>query len=174
MDTENKYQRSIDLLNLATANEIATSLQYMYFHVHCEDMGYSDLARLFKRTSIQEMEHIEDFAERILYLEGDVQMVSEFRYKPLTDVKEMLQFSHRLEQLTVDNYNKYAKETSAMADGITHRMFQDVLEHEEKHLDNFRTELENLERFGDNYLALQSRKNTKKEVEDLKFEDDEL
>jgi bacterioferritin len=37
----NKYQKSIDLLNDALGKEIATSLQYMYFHVHFEDAGYS-------------------------------------------------------------------------------------------------------------------------------------
>ena len=33
----NKYQKSIDLLNDALGKEIATSLQYMYFHVHFEE-----------------------------------------------------------------------------------------------------------------------------------------
>ena len=38
--TQNKYQVSIDLLNDAVGKEIATSLQYMYFHTHFEDDRY--------------------------------------------------------------------------------------------------------------------------------------
>lgn len=40
MATENKYQKSIDRLNQAIGKEIATTLQYLYFHVHFEDDGY--------------------------------------------------------------------------------------------------------------------------------------
>lgn len=40
MATENKYQKSIDRLNQAIGKEIATTLQYLYFHVHFEDDAY--------------------------------------------------------------------------------------------------------------------------------------
>ena len=74
MSTENKYQKSIDCLNDAIGKEIATSLQYMYFHVHLEDAGYKYLASYFRKVSIEEMRHIEEFSERIMFLEGDVDM----------------------------------------------------------------------------------------------------
>ena len=41
---KNKYQVSIDLLNDAVGKEIATSLQYMYFHTHFEDDRYQYLS----------------------------------------------------------------------------------------------------------------------------------
>ena len=41
--TQNKYQVSIDLLNDAVGKEIATSLQYMYFHTHFEAVSYTHL-----------------------------------------------------------------------------------------------------------------------------------
>ncbi len=34
------YRQSIELMNRAVGLEIASSMQYMYFHVHCEDAGY--------------------------------------------------------------------------------------------------------------------------------------
>ena len=43
--TQNKYQVSIDLLNDAVGKEIATSLQYMYFHTHFEDDRYQYLSK---------------------------------------------------------------------------------------------------------------------------------
>ena len=37
MANEKKYERSIELLNNALAEENTASLQYMYFHFICED-----------------------------------------------------------------------------------------------------------------------------------------
>ncbi len=66
------YEKSIELLNRAVADELSAVHQYMYFHFHCDDQGYDLLAGLFKRTAIEEMVHIERIAERILYLKSDV------------------------------------------------------------------------------------------------------
>ena len=52
MATENKYQKSIDRLNQAIGKEIATTLQYLYFHVHFEDDGYEYFSKMMKQTSI--------------------------------------------------------------------------------------------------------------------------
>lgn len=70
-ETRNSSQRvSIGLLNDAVGKEIASSLQYIYFHVHFEDARYRFLSELMHRVAIAEMRHIELFAERILFLGG--------------------------------------------------------------------------------------------------------
>ena len=51
---KNKYQVSIDLLNDAVGKEIATSLQYMYFHTHFEDDRYQYLSKIMREISIAE------------------------------------------------------------------------------------------------------------------------
>ena len=43
-DIVNKYQTSIDLLNDAVRREIASSMQYIYFHIRMEDAGYEYIA----------------------------------------------------------------------------------------------------------------------------------
>jgi len=40
----------------------------MYFHFHCDDQEFDLPAGLFKRTAIEEMLHVEQPAERILFL----------------------------------------------------------------------------------------------------------
>jgi len=60
-------QSSIELLNKAAAGELSAVHQYMYFHFHLDDRGLAPLAKLFKRTAITEMSHIERLAERILF-----------------------------------------------------------------------------------------------------------
>ncbi len=70
-------KKSIELLNKAVGEELTAVHQYMYFHFHCDDQGgYDLLANLFKRTAIEEMKHVEDLAERILFLKGEVKWKS--------------------------------------------------------------------------------------------------
>ena len=69
----------------------------MYFHFHCDDQGYDQLAGLFKRTAIEEMLHIEKLAERIIFLKGDVEMVASTEVKKTHDIKEMLDMAAKME-----------------------------------------------------------------------------
>lgn len=155
-NTENKYQKSIDLLNDAVRKEIATSLQYMYFHTHLEDAGYEYLSRYMHKVAIAEMRHIEMMAERILFLEGDVDMNPHEPTRQITDVAEMLGFAIKLEQSTIDSYNASSRLTSEAGDSVTHRMFQNLTAEEEEHLDNFRNELQNIRDYGELYFTMQS------------------
>lgn len=155
-EVKNRYQVSIDLLNGAVGKEIATTLQYMYFHTRFEDARYQYLSRIMREISIAEMRHIEEFADRILFLEGDVDMNPSFRTRQIVDPKEMLRFAMQLEQSTIDSYNEASRIAAEQKDAVTHKMFQDIIAEEEEHFDTFRTELQNLLDYGDDYLALQS------------------
>ena len=102
------------------------------------------------------MRHIEEFSDRILFLQGDVDMNPAFRTKQMTDVKSMLQMAVQLESNTIDSYTEASRIASENKDAVTHKMFQDIIAEEERHLDIFRTELQNLLDYGEEYLALQS------------------
>lgn len=162
-----KYQVSIERLNGAVGLEISTLLQYFYFHTHLEDKGYKYLAKLMKQISIAEMLHVEMLAERILFLEGEVETNPAHRTVPETDVKRMLEMAIALEESTVDNYNKWARECSEAMDSVSHKMFQDIIAEEEVHLDDFRRELDKMRAYGDNYLALQSIADGKSSAKDV-------
>jgi bacterioferritin len=154
-------EKSIELLNKAIADELAAVHQYMYFHFHCDDQGYDLLAGLFKKTAIDEMIHIEELAERILFLKGEVEMVASTEVKKIHDVKDMLKTGADMETSSVQDYNKWANECAQNADSVSKKIFEKLVEDEEGHLDQFETEMENLEKFGDNYLALQSMERSK-------------
>ena len=169
--TENKYRVSIDLLNDAVGKEIATSLQYMYFHTHFEDDRYRYLSRILREISIAEMRHIEEFSDRILFLQGDVDMNPSFRTRRITEPKEMLRLAMQLEQSTIDSYNEASRIASENKDAVTHKMFQDIIVEEEEHLDTFRTELQNVIDYGEEYLALQSAAGSKHTSKSFKHSD---
>jgi len=169
--TQSKYQVSIDLLNDAVGKEIATSLQYMYFHTRFEDARYQYLSRIMREISIAEMRHIEEFSDRILFLEGDVDMNPAFRTRQITDVREMLRMAVQLEQSTIDRYNEASRIAGECKDAATHKMFQDIIAEEENHLDTFRTELQNLIDYGEEYLALQSVAGSRHAAKNLRHTD---
>ncbi len=150
------HEKSIELLNKAVADELTAVHQYMYFHFHCDDQGYDLLAGLFKRTAIEEMLHVEKLAERILFLKGEVEMKTSANVKKITNVEEMLKLAAKMEEQSAMDYNKWANECSANADSASKKIFEDLVMDEERHYDQYDTELDNLAKFGGDYLALQS------------------
>jgi bacterioferritin len=149
-------KKSIELLNKAVADELAAVHQYMYFHFHCDDQGFDLLANLFKRTAIEEMQHIEMLAERILFLKGEVEIKASSEVKKIHDVKTMLETGVEMEQSSVKDYNTWANECASNADSASKKIFETLVDDEERHFDQYDTELDNLNKFGENYLALQS------------------
>ncbi len=149
-------EKSIELLNKAVGEEMSAVHQYMYFHFHCDDQGLDLLAGLFQKTAIEEMLHIERIAERILFLKGDVVMKMAEEVRPIQDVAQMLELACKAEQDAVRMYNTFAVECAANADSATRKMFEALVDDEERHFGQFDNEMENLRKFGQNYLALQS------------------
>jgi bacterioferritin len=149
-------QKSIDLLNEAVSNELQAVHQYMYWHFHLDDHGLAPLAALLKRTAIREMIHLERLAERILFLKGDVGMTPAGPVQRITEPTEILNTAASMESASARDYNQAALECSANADAMSKQLFESLLADEETHFDEFDTQLDNIKRYGENYLALQS------------------
>ena len=150
------YEKSVELLNKAVADELYAVHQYMYFHFHCEDQGYGQLAGLFIRTAIEEMEHIERCAERLIFLNGDVELIAAEEVKKIQDVKKMLEQSRKMEEASVKDYNVWANECSAGNDAGSRQVFEGLVADEERHYSQYDDEVLKIEKFDERYLALQS------------------
>jgi bacterioferritin len=153
------YDKSIELLNTAIADELAAIHQYMYFHFRLDDLGYTPLADLLKQTAIEEMQHAEMIAERILFLGGEVEMVVGREVDKIHEAQLMLDTAHALEQEAIAMYNRFAVECAQLADAGTKKLFEDLVAAEEGHWDEFDRQSDNVKRFGERYLALQSFQN---------------
>ncbi|HAQ65299.1 MAG TPA: bacterioferritin [Bacteroidales bacterium] len=149
-------EKSIELLNKAIADELSAVHQYMYFHFRCDDLGYDLLSNLFRRTAIAEMMHVERLAERVLFLKGEVEMKAAEDVQKIHEVEKMLALATRMETGSARDYNNWANECSKNADSVSKKLFEALVEEEETHLDQYEKEMENLEKFGDKYLALQA------------------
>jgi bacterioferritin len=150
------HEKSIELLNKAVADELSAVHQYMYFHFHCDDQGFDLLANLFRRTGIEEMGHVETLAERILFLKGEVEMKAAEEIKHVREVRQMLELARQMEESSARDYNLWANECSANADSVSKKLFEQLVADEERHFDQYDIEVDNIAKFGDRYLALQS------------------
>jgi bacterioferritin len=151
-----RYPKSVELLNTAIADELMAIHQYMYFHFRLDDLGYTPLATLLKQTAIEEMQHAEMIAERILFLGGEVEMVVGGEVEKIHDAKEMLARAQALEESAIEMYNDFAKQCGEHNDSATKKLFEDLVGFEEGHYDQFDRQVDFVERFGEQYLALQS------------------
>lgn len=149
-------KKSTELLNKAVADELHAVHQYMYFHFHCDDQGLDLMAGLFKKTAIEEMGHIEKLSERILFLKGDVEMKAAHDVAQIRDVRKMLEMAAKMENDSAKEYNEWANVCAANADAISKQLFEELVADEERHYDQYDTEVEHIEKFGASYLALQS------------------
>lgn len=159
MDTK----KSIELLNKGVADELQAVHQYMYWHFHLDDQGFGPLAALLKRTAIAEMGHVERLADRILFLKGDVNMVSAGPVERITDAQAIVARAAEMEHEAVGIYNEFALECSRNADAVSKQIFEALVNDEETHFDAFDKQLDNIKRFGPSYLALQSFSSTPSE-----------
>jgi bacterioferritin len=128
----------------------------MYWHFHLDDQGFAPLASLFKQIAIMEMNHIEQLAERILYLKGDVDMGPVGPVERITEPDAIVARAADLEESAVALYNRSALACSENADSGSKQVFEALVNDEEGHFDEFDKQLDNIKRFGPNYLALQS------------------
>ena len=58
--------------------------------------------------------------------------------------------------MRVQPTQQWANECAKNADAVSKKLFESLVEDEERHFDQYDDEIDNLEKFGDNYLALQS------------------
>ena len=150
------YEKSIEPLNKAVAEELSGVNQYMYFHFHCSDQGYDLLANLFRKTAIEEMIHVERLAERILFLKGDVEMQPSTKTEKIRDVADMLKHGMAMEEQSAKSYNKMAMQCASNSDSASRKLLEELVMDEERHFGLFDTEFQNMNKFGEQYLALQS------------------
>ncbi|MHB8838902.1 MAG: ferritin-like domain-containing protein [Gemmatimonadaceae bacterium] len=148
--------KSIALLNKGVADELQAVHQYMYWHFHLDDQGFGPLSAMFRKVAIQEMGHVERLAERILFLKGDVEMVTAGPVERITDPEKIVARAAAMEREATVIYNDYAIQSSQNADAVSKQMFEGLVGDEERHYDGFDRQLDNIKRFGPNYLALQS------------------
>jgi len=143
----------IALLNEQLTAELTAINQYFLHAKMQQNWGYVRLARHTREESIEEMRHAERLTDRILFLEGlpNYQKLNPLRIGQT--VTEQLEADLALEMEAVTRLRSGIELMRSRGDVTSARIFEYILEDEEKHIDYLETELELARSLGEqNYL----------------------
>lgn len=124
-------------------------------HVKCSAMGYEKLAEMLKKDAVDEMEHAEKLAERILFIGGTVTNAK--HGLPLEDqneITDMLKVNIGIEIEAVDRLSNGINTCFSKGDHGSRLLLEEILKSEETHLDKLRTIHENIEKYGNQYIVV--------------------
>jgi bacterioferritin len=126
----------LDMMNRAIARELQVSIQYMWQHIQWVGVKGFTVRDQLKLTAINEMTHAELIADRLNYL-GGVPTTTPDEIKVGQDLKEMIMYDVKAEEEAVAMYKKIIDMCREENDIVTRKLFEQVLEDEENHLDMF-------------------------------------
>lgn len=137
-----KAQRKklVDELNKGAAREITAIIQYSYHHVMAEGMESPALSEMFEKVALQEMDHLEEFADRINYL-GGVPTTKPNPIKVGGTLKQMVEDDLELEYQAIKLYKGQIAIAKEIGDTTTRLMLEKILTTEEEHADKWETVL---------------------------------
>lgn len=143
----------IEFLNRALYNELTAINQYFLHAKMLKNWGLKELAEHEYKESIDEMKHADSLSERILFLEGLPNFQALGKLRIGENPKELLEADLALELEALPVLREAIKYCESIGDSVSRRLFTDILDSEEEHIDWIETQLALIERIGEqNYL----------------------
>ena len=146
----------IELLNKALYNELTAINQYFLHARMFESWGYRTLGKVVYEESIGEMKHADKLIKRVLFLEGLPNFQALGKLRVGETPREILECDLSLELDGLPLLREAITYCDGIKDYTSGRLFKDILDSEEEHIDWLETQLSLIERIGEqNYLAQQ-------------------
>ncbi|HEY2723096.1 MAG TPA: bacterioferritin [Pseudonocardiaceae bacterium] len=144
----------IALLNEQLTSELTAINQYFLHSKMQANWGFTKLAEHTRKESIEEMQHAERITDRILFLEGLPNYQRLFTLRIGQTVREQLEADLAVEMEVLDRLRPGIALCRDKGDITTANIFEDILADEEEHIDYIETNLELIERLGEQlYLS---------------------
>ena len=148
--------RVIEHLNKALYNELIAINQYFLHAKMLKNWGLKELAEHEHHESIDEMKHADKLSERILFLDGLPNFQALGRLRIGENPAEVLRADLALEMDGLPVLRDAIAYCETAGDYVSRKLFVDILDSEEEHVDWLETQLSLIERIGEaNYLAQQ-------------------
>ena len=138
----------IEFLNKGLRSELTAISQYWLHYRLLDNWGYRDLAKKWRKESIEEMEHADKIVERIIFLDGfpNMQVLDPLRIGQ--NVKEIVECDLATEISARNLYQEAATYCHGVKDYVSRDLFEKLMKDEEGHIDFLETQLDLIERIG--------------------------
>ncbi|HYZ07190.1 MAG TPA: bacterioferritin [Pseudonocardiaceae bacterium] len=144
----------ISLLNEQLTSELTAINQYFLHAKMQANWGFTELAAHTRAESIEEMHHAERVTDRILFLEGLPNYQRLFTLRVGQTVREQFQADLAVEMEVLDRLRPGITLCREKGDITTANLFEQILADEEDHIDYLETQLELMDRLGEQlYLS---------------------
>jgi bacterioferritin len=138
----------IEYLNKGLRSELTAINQYWIHYRLLDNWGYKDLAKKWRKESIEEMQHADKFTVRIIFLEGfpNMQVLDPLRIGQT--VKEVLESDLAAELDARALYQEAATYCQSVKDYVSRDLFEELMADEEEHIDFLETQLDLVKKLG--------------------------
>lgn len=148
--------RVIEFLNKALKNELTAINQYFLHARMLQDWGLEVLGKKEYQESIEEMEHADELIKRVLFLEGLPNLQDLGKLRIGESVREVLECDLALEHQAIPDLRDAIEHCEQVRDYVSRELFSKILDNEEEHVDWLETQLELLDKVGEqNYIQSQ-------------------
>jgi bacterioferritin len=138
----------VEYLNRALKHELTAVNQYWLHYRIFDNWGFRELAKTWRKESIEEMEHADTLVARILFLEGHPNMQSLDALRIGQTVPEIFQCDLAAENDARALYLEAAKYCDGINDRVSKALFEKLTADEEHHIDFLETQLELIKQIG--------------------------
>ncbi len=144
----------LSLLNEQLTSELTAINQYFLHAKMQANWGFTELAAHTRAESIEEMHHAERVTERILFLEGLPNYQRLFTLRVGQTVREQFQADLAVEMEVLERLRPGITLCREKGDITTANLFEQILADEENHIDYLETQLELMDKLGEQlYLS---------------------
>ncbi|MCV2894245.1 bacterioferritin [Lentibacter sp. XHP0401] len=149
----NGDKKVIEYLNAALRSELTAVSQYWLHYRLQEDWGLGHMAKKSREESIEEMNHADKLIARILFLGGhpNLQKLDPLRIGQTP--KETLECDLAGEHDACKLYSEARKHCEEVGDFVSKNIFEELLTDEEGHIDFLETQLDLVEKLGEEKYA---------------------
>lgn len=150
-------KKVLEYLNLGLKKELTAVNQYFLHARMLQDWGVTKMAAHEYKESIEEMQHADQFIQRILTLEGLPNLQELGKLMIGENVKEVLECDLKLEYDGHATYKEAVGYCEKAGDYVSRDLFLSILKAEENHIDHIETQLGLIEKIGlEKYIQLNS------------------